>query len=135
MSAALELGNDDSAIRDLWRQLAQGWAMGSAAQFTAVFAQDVHFVSVRGNDEGGRAGVASRHAMLFAGPYRGTTLHSEPHVVLYLTPDIAVVHAPSSVIGPDQTVLAHTHAQAIVARHGDTWKIVAFHNMVPIESS
>lgn len=123
--------DDDRAIRGLWATMSQGWAAGSGTAFAAPFADDVEFISVRGTDEGGRAGVAARHDGLFASTYRGTSLDADVQLIRYLTPDIAVVHVETRILRPDGRRMVTTHAQAVTVRRKGQWHITAFHNMVP----
>ncbi|MFD4674706.1 SgcJ/EcaC family oxidoreductase [Lentzea sp. NPDC058450] len=114
-------------IYALWRRMEQGWADGDALAFASVFASDVDFVNVRGEELFGRQAVSAGHAALFAGPYRDTKLSAEISLVRPLTSEISVVHVTSSIAPAGIT----THAQAVVVRRADGWEIAAFHNMVP----
>jgi uncharacterized protein (TIGR02246 family) len=115
----------DDDVCALWRAMAEGWLRGDAEAFGAVFAEDVDFVTVRGEELRGRDAVVAGHARLFAGPFRGTRLIPEVRLVRPLTGGLSLVHAVT-VIEPDGPT---THAQAIVTddRHGR--RIAAFHNM------
>jgi uncharacterized protein (TIGR02246 family) len=118
---------DEDRIRGLWRTMADGWAAGDAALFASVFAEDVDFVTVRGEEHSGRDVVEKSHARLFGTAYRGSTLTAEVGLVRPLADGISLVHATS-------TVAPHgikTHAQAVVVRRDGVWTISAFHNMVP----
>ena len=120
------------AIRALWSEMARGWAAGDAAVFSASFAEDCDFTTVRGDKPPGRPGVEAGHAALFEGPYAGTTLDARVVAVRFLRPDLATVDAESTVIAPDGTALATTHALAVVERTAEhRWLIKAFHNMIP----
>lgn len=114
-------------IYSLWQRMEQGWADGDGLAFASVFAEDVDFVTVRGEELFGRRAVAAGHAQLFAGPYRATKLAAEISLIRPLTDDISVVHVTSS-IAPAGIA---THAQAVVVRRADGWEIAAFHNMIP----
>ena len=114
-------------IYALWQRMEQGWAAGDATAFASVFAEDVDFVTVRGEELFGRQAVSRGHAELFAGPYRDTVLTAEISLVRPLTDAISVVHVTSSIAPASVT----THAQAVVARREHGWEISAFHNMIP----
>ena len=122
---------EDRQIHDLWRRLEQAWAAGSGDAFAAVFAEDAEFVSIRGEEQHGRAEIAARHGALFTSAYRGSSLSAEVRKVRYLTPEIALVHATSTVTPQGAPAGMNTHAQAVVERRDGAWRIVAFHNMVP----
>ncbi|MCP2247023.1 SgcJ/EcaC family oxidoreductase [Lentzea aerocolonigenes] len=114
-------------IYALWRRMEQGWAHGDAEAFAAVFAEDVDFVTVRGEELYGRRAVAAGHAQLFAGPYRDTKLTAEISLIKPLADGISLVHVTSSIAPAGIT----THAQAVVVQRADGWEIAAFHNMIP----
>ena len=114
-------------IYSLWQRMERGWADGDGAAFAGVFAQDVDFVTVRGEELFGRRAVAQGHAQLFAGPYRDTKLTTEISLIRPLADGISLVHVTSSITPPGIT----THAQAVVVQREDEWEIAAFHNMIP----
>ena len=114
-------------IYSLWQRMEQGWADGDGDAFAGVFAEDVDFVTVRGEELYGRRAVASGHGQLFAGPYRGTELTTKISLIRPLTSEISVVHVTSS-IAPAGIA---THAQAVVVQRDGGWEIAAFHNMIP----
>jgi len=114
-------------IYSLWQRMEQGWADGDGETFASVFAADVDFVTVRGEELFGRRAVALGHGQLFAGPYRDTKLTTEISLIRPLSDDISVVHVTSSIAPAGLS----THAQAVVVRRADGWEIAAFHNMIP----
>ena len=115
----------DDGVYALWQTMAAGWLRGDAKAFGAVFAEDVDFVTVRGEELRGREAVVAGHARLFAGPLRGTRLIPEIHLVRPFTGGLSLVHAVT-VIEPHGPT---THAQAIVADAPNGPLIAAFHNM------
>ena len=114
-------------IYSLWQRMEHGWVLGDGDAFASVFAEDVDFVTVRGEELFGRRAVALGHGQLFAGPYRDTKLTTEISLIRPLTDDVSVVHVTSSITPAGIT----THAQAVVVRREDGWEIAAFHNMIP----
>jgi uncharacterized protein (TIGR02246 family) len=117
----------EDLIRNLWRTMASGWAKGDATLFASAFAEDVAFVTVRGEEHHGRDVVEKNHAHLFGTAYQDTTLGAEVTLIRPLADGIALVHATSN-IAPHGV---KTHAQAVVQRRDGAWTITAFHNMVP----
>ncbi|MFE4545921.1 SgcJ/EcaC family oxidoreductase [Streptomyces sp. NPDC056785] len=117
--------SEADGVRALWRWMAEGWRLGDAEAFGAVFAEDVDFVTVRGEELRGRAAVVAGHARLFAGPFKGTRLIPEIRMVRSVGAGLTLVHAVT-VIEPGGPA---THAQALVADDGSGRRIVAFHNM------
>lgn len=118
---------DHDRVRALWSTMAEGWAAGDAARFAAAFADDVDFVTVRGEDLHGREAVEQGHARLFAAPFRDTRLKPDFLLVRPLADGLYLVHVTTE-IAPLNIL---THAQAVVVRHDDAWRITAFHNMIP----
>jgi uncharacterized protein (TIGR02246 family) len=114
-------------VRELWEVMASGWEKGDAERFASVFAADVEFVTVRGEELRGRAQVEAGHARLFATGFRDTVLVPDFHLVRSLAAGIVLVHVTTEIV----PVGLRTHAQAVVTRHGGEWSITAFHNMVP----
>ncbi|MET9634408.1 SgcJ/EcaC family oxidoreductase [Lentzea sp. NPDC006480] len=114
-------------IYSLWQRMEQGWADGDGDAFASVFAQDVDFVTVRGEELFGRRAVALGHGQLFAGPYRDTELTAEISLIRPLADGISLVHVTSSIAPAGIT----THAQAVVVQRSGGWEIAAFHNMIP----
>ena len=117
-------------IKALWGRMAEGWAAGSGERFAAVFAPDIDFVSVRGEEQHGREAVAKGHQMLFESRFRDTTLTVDVPTIRSVNDNLAVVHVASSVDGADGRLVS-THAQAVVERRDGEWLITAFHNMIP----
>lgn len=127
---------NDDRIRTLWVAMAEHWAQGDAVRFAANFSQDCDFTTVRGDKPSGRAGIAAGHEALFRTVYRGSTLTARVRDIRYLRDDIATVNAESDITGPDGTVLARTHALAVLEfdAGAERWSITAFHNMVPLST-
>jgi uncharacterized protein (TIGR02246 family) len=118
---------DEEQIRGLWRTMVKGWASGDAALFASVFADDVEFVTVRGEELFGREAVEAVHESLFGTVYRDTHLTAEAGLIRPLTEELFLVHATSTVAPAGIA----THAQAVVARRDGAWSVIAFHNMIP----
>ncbi|GHJ39424.1 hypothetical protein Sm713_50330 [Streptomyces sp. TS71-3] len=114
--------------------MARGWAEGDATLFGEAFASDCDFTTVGGDRPAGRAGIVQRHEELFRTAYRSTVLQVRIDSISHPTPDLAVVHAASTIATADGGKLADTDALALVRRdaHEGRWRIVAFHNMVPV---
>jgi len=116
-------------IKALWQRMAEGWANADGEQFAGVFAEDVEFVNVRGEEQHGRQTVAANHAALFRTRYRDTKLTAEVRTIRFIGDDAAVVHVASTVHSGESST--GTHAQAVVQRRDGEWLITAFHNMIP----
>jgi uncharacterized protein (TIGR02246 family) len=119
--------SDDDLVRALWSTMAEAWAAGDATRFAAVFAPDVDFVTVRGEDLRGRAAVEEVHARLFASAFRGTRLVPNFLLLRPLADGVHLVHVTTGIV----PLGVLTHAQAVVTHHDGRREITAFHNMVP----
>ena len=119
--------DDEEQIHGLWRTMVKGWASADAALFASVFADDVEFVTVRGEELFGREAVEAVHESLFGTVYQGTRLTAECGLIRPLADELFLVHATSTVAPPGIA----THAQAVVGRRDGAWSITAFHNMIP----
>ncbi|MET7608344.1 SgcJ/EcaC family oxidoreductase [Streptomyces avermitilis] len=123
--------DEDEHIRGLWTRMAEGWAHADATRFASVFSDDCDFTTVRGEKPPGRDGIAAGHARLFEGAYRDTVLEAHVDSIWHAAPGLAVVNASSRILIGSK-VLASTHAMAVVScNQRRTWRIVAFHNMLP----
>ncbi|MET7620352.1 SgcJ/EcaC family oxidoreductase [Streptomyces sp. NPDC005408] len=133
----MTIPTNDDRIRTLWASMAEHWAKGDAGRFAANFAEDCDFTTVRGDKPSGRVGIAAGHEALFRTVYRGSTLVARVRDIRYLRDDIATVNAESEITGADGTVLARTHALAVVELDAGAgqWSITAFHNMVPLSTT
>jgi len=119
--------NTEQEVRGLWQTMAEAWALGDAAKFAGVFAADVDFVNVRGEEQTGRAQVEAGHAKLFETVYRNTRLVPDVRLVRPIADGVCLVHVTSQVLPAG----IGTHAQALVTRRAGEWSISAFHNMIP----
>jgi uncharacterized protein (TIGR02246 family) len=120
--------NDEQAIGDLWRTMAEGWENGDAAKFASVFGEHVDFVTVRGQEMVGRSQVEAGHKALFDSVYEKTRLVADVRLIRPITKDHCLVHVTSTIL----PVGLSTHAQAVVTRQDGAWSITAFHNMIPL---
>src|SRR5215216_7992484 len=84
---------DEEAVRDLYRQLMDGWNRGSGAAFAAAFTEDGDLVAFDGTHFKGRREIEPFHQQLFDKWMKGTRLVSQVEDVRFLSPDVAVMHA------------------------------------------
>jgi uncharacterized protein (TIGR02246 family) len=110
------------------------WNLGDGDSFASVFADDADFTSVRLDRISGRATIAAAHSRIFATSYSRTRIDAALEGVRQVREDLVVLHiqahmtdAAGEPFGPK-----HTHAMAVAERQADGWRILAFHNMVPI---
>jgi uncharacterized protein (TIGR02246 family) len=122
---------DEVAVRDLYRELMDGWNRGSGEAFAAVFTEDGDLVAFDGTHFEGRAQIAPFHQELFDKWLKGTRLVGRVKDVRFLSPDVALMHAVGSTIMRGKSVPSpeRDSIQTLVAtRQNGEWRLAAFQN-------
>jgi uncharacterized protein (TIGR02246 family) len=122
---------DEEAVRDLYRELMDGWNRGSGEDFAAVFAEDGDLVAFDGTHFEGRAQIAPFHQELFDKWLKGTRLVGRVKDVRFLSPDVALMHAVGGTIMRGKSVPSpeRDSIQTLVAtRQNGEWRLAAFQN-------
>ena len=122
---------DEAAVRDLYRQLMDGWNRGSGEAFAAVFTEDGDLVAFDGTRFKGRKEIAPFHQQLFDKWLKGSRLVGQVEDVRFLSPDVAVMHAVGGTVMPGKTEPSpeRESIQTLVAtRQGGEWRFAAFQN-------
>ncbi len=87
-------GNDAAAVRAVALQQADTWNRHDAAGYSALFTPDCDVVNVVGWWWKSRAEMQAKLARAFSSVFRDSTLTFTDVQVKFLTPDIAIAHAP-----------------------------------------
>jgi uncharacterized protein (TIGR02246 family) len=122
---------DEEAVRDLYRELMDGWNRGSGEDFAAVFTEDGDLVAFDGTHFAGRAQIAPFHQELFDKWMKGTRLVGRVKDVRFLSPNVALMHAVGSTIMRGKSVPSpeRDSIQTLVAtRQNGEWRLAAFQN-------
>jgi uncharacterized protein (TIGR02246 family) len=122
---------DEAAVRDLYRELMDGWNRGSGTAFAAVFTDDGDLVAFDGTHFKGRGEIAPFHQELFDRWLKGTRLVGQVKDVRFVSPDVALMHAVGSTVmrGKDEPSPERDSIQTLVAvREGGEWRLAAFQN-------
>jgi uncharacterized protein (TIGR02246 family) len=122
---------DEAAVRDLYRQLMDGWNQGSGAAFAAVFTDDGDLVAFDGTHLKGRAQIADVQQKLFDKYLKGTRLVGSVEQVRFTGPDTAVLHALGNTVMRRKSRPSPERAsiQTLVAvRAEEGWRLAAFQN-------
>ena len=122
---------DEEAVRDLYRELMDGWNKGSGEAFAAVFTEDGDLVAFDGTHFEGREEIAPFHQELFDKWMKDTRLVGRVKDVRFLSPDVALMHAVGSTIMRGKTAPSpeRDSIQTLVAvRHDGQWRLAAFQN-------
>ncbi len=122
---------DEAAIRDLYRELMDGWNRGSGDSFAAAFTEDGDLIGFDGTHFQGRQKIAPFHQELFDKWLKGTRLVGHVKSVRFLSPDVALIHAVGSTVmrGKTRPSPERDSIQTLVAvRRGGEWRLAAFQN-------
>jgi uncharacterized protein (TIGR02246 family) len=122
---------DEEAVRDLYRQLMDGWNRGSGEDFAAVFTEDGDLVAYDGTHFTGRDEIAPFHQELFDRWMKGTRLVGRVKDVRFLIPGVALMHAVGSTVmrGKKEPSPERDSIQTLVAvRQDGGWRLAAFQN-------
>lgn len=125
---------DEAALRQIVKQLEDGWNAHDAKAFSAPFATDADYVVVNGMYIKGREEIEKGHAGIFSTVYKESHNVGTVKSVRWLRPDVAVVHVEWNLeftIG-GETKKGHAMNTIIMAKDGGKWSIAAFHN-TPIQ--
>ena len=122
--------DDESAVRDLVKQYAEGREKNDAASVAALFTADADQLVSSGEWRRGReALVKGVLSSTQAGGTRTTTVDT----VRFLTADTAIVDARYEIVG-GAYVERRMWSSFIMARTKDGWRIAAIRNMLPAPS-
>ena len=122
---------DEAAVRDLYRELMEGWNRGSGEAFAAVFTDDGDLVGFDGTHLKGRAEIATFHQELFDKWMKGTRLVGQVKDVRFLSSDVALMHTVGSTVmrGKTEPAPERDSIQTLVAtRQSGEWRLAAFQN-------
>jgi uncharacterized protein (TIGR02246 family) len=133
MSAA-----DEAAIGRLLEALADAWQRADADAFGARYRDDGTFTNVFGAVHFGRDEFIRRHAEVFSGFLKGTTIKMTARTLRLVRPDVAVADVDMTYTGfqtlptgvglmPDG--LVHSSLLMVLVKDGGDWWITAYHNI------
>src|SRR3712207_5108444 len=129
--ATVDRTADEEAVRDLYRELMDGWNRGSGEDYAAVFTEDGDLVAFDGTHFEGREKIAPFHQELFDKWMKGSRLVGRIKDVRFLSPNVALMHAVGSTVmrGKSEPSPERESIQTLVAvRQGEAWRLAAFQN-------
>lgn len=123
---------DDAAIRAVVAGFSTGWNNHDARAMCASVADDVRWVSWRGEVSQGRKAVEDNHAELFAGLYKATHRTDSVNSIQYLGADLASVDDFWTMTGARTREGADWpyragYANFLMARRDGRWIVIALH--------
>jgi uncharacterized protein (TIGR02246 family) len=131
-SASAAHAVDDVAVKKVVDGFSSGWNSHDASAMCASLADDVRWVSWRGEVTDSRKGVEEDHAKLFADLYKNTHRTDEVKSIRYLGPDLASVDdfwtmtGARTRDGADWPYRAG-YANFLMARRDGRWIVIVSH--------
>lgn len=129
---------DVTAIRNIIQNEADTWNKGDAAGYSRDFSATGTFTNIRGEYFTGHAAFLKQHEVIFPGIFNHTTAQLDIESLQFVTRDVAVVEALTTVAGiveprPGMILDAkgrlRTRLLQVVARQNGEWKVVAYHTV------
>lgn len=130
--------SDEAAVQELTSELCDAWNRGDANAFGARYRADGTFTNVNGTFHVGREEFNRRHAEVFAGPFKETTLSLTPRLSRFVRPDVAIVDLDVGLSGcrmkppgvaADSNGTLHTCLLLVLVKEAGSWWIAAYHNV------
>jgi uncharacterized protein (TIGR02246 family) len=121
---------DEVEVRELYRQMLDGWNKRSAAAFAAPIAEDADLIGFDGSQLIGRAEIVSTLQQIFADHLTAPYV-SKIRNVRFLSPEVAVLRAVVGMVPPGQSELdpnLNAIQTLVAARRDGQWRIVLFQN-------
>ena len=126
---------DEAAIRQVVRQVQDGWNAHDGKAFAAPFAPDADYVNVRGERAEGREAIAKGHTAIFSTIYKDSHNVGTVRSIRFLRPDVAVVHAEWNLEfrAGGETRKGHAMNTMVMTKDSGRWSIAAFQN-TPVQA-
>lgn len=126
---------DEAAIRQVVKQVEDGWNAHDGKAFATPFAPDADYVVVNGMRATGREEIEKGHAAIFATIYKDSRNAATVKSIRFLRPDVAVVHVEWNLEfrAGGETRKGHAMNTMVLTRDGGKWSIAAFQN-TPIQA-
>ncbi len=123
---------DDAAIKQVVAGFSEGWNSHDAHTMCLALADDVQWVSWRGDVSHSRKQVEDDHASLFAGLYKNSHRIDNVKGIRYLTPDLASVDNYWTMTGAKMRDGSDWPYRAgyvnfLMAKRGGRWVIIVSH--------
>ena len=121
---------DETAIRQIVKDVETGWNALDGKMFAAPFASDADYVIVNGMHIKGRDAIEKGHTGIFTTVYKDSRNAATVKSVRFLRPDVAVVHVEWNLefSANGETKKARAMNTMIVTKDNGKWSIAAFHN-------
>jgi uncharacterized protein (TIGR02246 family) len=124
--------SDDAAVKEVVAGFSNGWNQHDAHAMCSSLADDVRWVSWRGEVSQSRKGVEDQHATLFADLYKNTHRADTVKSIVYLGPELASVDDYWTMTGARTREGADWpyragYASFLMAKRSGRWVVIAAH--------
>lgn len=129
---------DQSAIQRIISDETEAWNRGDATAYSQHFQEEGGFTNVLGTVYYGRKDFEQRHAEIFSGVFKGSTLRQTIHKVRFVRPDVAIVDVDTEMTGYAKLPpgvqagadgILRTRLQQVLVKESNRWWIAAYHNV------
>ena len=124
---------DEQAIRDLVKTMADGWTAGSGEQFASVFADQHDFIVWTGYymKNSDTKMNARAHQGIFDTMYKDTEHFATIDKIKFIRKDVALIHVLAAVAKKGEGRPANPDVlwTGLLTKDSGKWKIVSFHNL------
>ena len=126
---------DEAAIRQVVKQVEDGWNAHDGKAFAAPFAPDADYVVVNGMRATGRGEIEKGHTAIFTTIYKDSRNAATVKSIRFLRPDVAVVHVEWNLEfrAGGESRKGHAMNTMVMTKDGGKWSIAAFQN-TPIQA-
>jgi uncharacterized protein (TIGR02246 family) len=134
---AAQASSDESSINEVMARQQQAWNAADSHAWAADYVEDADFVNILGTVLHGRAEIDQRHAVIFAGPYKGSHLNVSVRSFKMLSPSAALVAANLDMTGyralppgieATSEGLLRTHMNYVLVKKESRWWITSAQN-------
>lgn len=128
-------GADETALRQVVKQVEDGWNAHDGKAFAAPFANDADYVVVNGMKLKGREAIEKGHTGIFTTIYKDSHNVASIKSIRFLRPDVAVLHVEWNLefrMG-GETRKGHAINTMVLTKEGGKWSIAAFQN-TPVQA-
>lgn len=88
-----------TAVEALLSSEQNAWNSNDSATYASAFTENADFINIRGQIFTGQPAIAQVHAMIFAGPFKGSTIKITVRLFTLLAPKVALVDTDQEVTG------------------------------------
>ncbi|QJW89707.1 SgcJ/EcaC family oxidoreductase [Spirosoma taeanense] len=124
------VASEEEPLRQLVKQVENGWNAHDSRAFSAPFAADADYVVVNGMYLKGRETIDQGHAVIFNSIYKNSHNVGTVKAIRFLRPDVAVAHVEWDLEFQAGDKLQKSKAlnTMVLTKEAGQWHIAAFHN-------